>query len=157
LLSLPLYIEATRPATRVLAPSVAIGFERTFNRTLEGDRGDAVMHLIAGFVQACPLAWAAGPLRIGPCGRVDVGVIRGVAVVGKTVVAPTPEARTWLAASALARISLSLMRGLDVDMQLGVGAPLVPRYELQLDPSESLGKVGAWHWRAMIGLRLRFL
>jgi hypothetical protein len=157
LVSLPVYLELRRPSRRLFSPSFALGFERTFDATLVGAEGDATLRIIQGFALGCPLVFQVGPARLEPCTRLEVGALEGAGELGKQVVAPNRERRAWAALGVLGRAGARVYGGLDANAQFGLGVPLVPRYELQLDPTPSLGRVGAWHWRASVGLSLRFL
>jgi hypothetical protein len=157
LLGVPVVLELVRPSLERASPSFSLGFERTFNATLTSDSGDAVLGIVHGFALACPHAWRVGALRLGPCGRFEAGALLGRALLGKAVVSSTPAHRAWAAASVVGRASARLFSGVYLDLQLGIGVPVVGRFDLLLDPGVSLGRVGAWYWRSAVGLEVRFL
>ncbi len=157
LVGIPVSLELLRAYPGVLSPSLTVGFERSFDRTAVGTDADAAFDITRGSVQGCPLAWAAWRLRFGPCLRVDAGQLRGVGIVGKRLVRPGTERRVWIGLDLAGRGSLSLGSQVYLDLQLGVGTPIVHAYEFQVDPNISLGEVQRVNWRAALGLQVRFL
>jgi hypothetical protein len=153
----PIVVELDRPSESAWSPSLAVGFERTFNRTVTSASADAVFNLIRGMVQACPLAWSSVRLRVGPCVRIDLGAIHAEGKVGKSVLNPGSETRPWVAGDLMGRVTLWLGSSMYLDGHLGVGTPFVHAYRFQVDPNLSLGEVQRWIWRAGLGLRVRFL
>ncbi|HMI89177.1 MAG TPA: hypothetical protein VK550_34095 [Polyangiaceae bacterium] len=153
LTGVPVYFELLRASPALLSPSLAIGFERSFTATLNGEQAVADVVLIRGFVLACPIAWTSGPARASPCVRVEAGAIEGK---GSNVVRPASDGGPWWALDFSGRATLKLWGPLLVDAQLGVGAPLL-RYDFQLDPNIQLGQVRPWIWRGTMGLQVQIL
>ncbi|HMJ51168.1 MAG TPA: hypothetical protein VK540_03810 [Polyangiaceae bacterium] len=153
LTGIPVHLELLRASPALLSPSLAIGFERSFTATLNGEQADADFVLIRGFVLACPIAWTSGPARASPCVRVEAGALEGK---GRNVVQPASDGGPWWALDLSGRATLKLWGPFLVDAQLGFGASLL-RYDFQLDPNIPLGQVRPWTWRATMGLQAQFL
>lgn len=157
LLGTPVFVEFARRSESAFSPSFTAGFERTFNRTAIATDGDAVFYLVRASLQACPLAWSSGRLRVAPCVRIDGGVLHGEGKPGKSIETAGADQRAWVAGDLAGRAAVWLGGPMYLDAQLGVGTPFVQPYKFQVNPNIPLGEVQRWNWRAGFGVQVRFL
>jgi hypothetical protein len=156
LFGLPVFLELMSPSSGILSPSFALGFERTFNSTTEIPAGDAVFDLVGGFFQACPVAYSSSRLRAGPCLRFDAGLLQAAGKKGKSLNSAQTDSGPWFALGLVGRANYQLGGPVFVGAQFGLGIPLVP-YQYRFDPDTLLGQTGRLHWRAGMGMAVRFL
>jgi hypothetical protein len=106
--------------------------------------GAARTELVAGAADACPVRFAiATGVLVGPCGRVELGVLRAA---GLDLPEPTTSTAPWLALGGIARLEWAPLGIWRIEVQGGAVAS-IPRHVLTLAPPrtavEQLPAVGA--------------
>jgi hypothetical protein len=163
---IPVQVEVRRvpraPSSPFESPAFVLGFERTFDgiataTSTEGRSGDVAFHLTRLFADVCPLSVSRGSFRASPCATIEGGALAGEGVLGKSLVSAQLETRAWASAGLAVRASQRVLGLVSVGAEAAAGVPLVSRYEFQLDPNLSVGKVKAWNFRVAGGVSFHFL
>jgi hypothetical protein len=104
---------ATRASFLGLGPSVRVAFLRADTGTVGVTGGSADFTWTVGRLDACALLWPDRALRLGPCARIEVGVLD---VAGKQVDASpgylATERSAWVAGGPLVRLEWSFLGAL---------------------------------------------
>lgn len=85
---------------------------------------DAEVALLGGGATLCPLRLAASILTVRPCALVLAGWLRAA---GRQVTHVNTVDRAWLSAGLTVRSAAALGRGLSVELEGGISAPLLER------------------------------
>jgi len=104
---------------RVLAPSLRIS---TFavNGSVDGAGGSAVLWLVGGRLEVCPVRCARGQFGLRPCVGSELGVVRAE---GQTAFAPRTATALWASAEATMSGQWFASRSLFVQAS---GGPVIP-------------------------------
>lgn len=122
LLSLPIFVEASRELSHGLEPAARARFERTAIGSARSPSGGAMFVLTSGAGDFCPVALHAGAMRVQPCARGELGVL---SARGRAVEPARSDSRLWVAAGAVARARLAIAGPMFAELEAGLSAPIV--------------------------------
>jgi hypothetical protein len=107
-----------------ISPSVTVSLMHTRNDLFESSRY-ADLRLTGVSITACPLSWRPhARMRIEPC---LTGTGAELEAQGRELVSPRMVSRSWWGAGGLARLSVSPLRNLAIEVEGGGLWPLVNR------------------------------
>ncbi len=114
--------------------------------------GAAVLHVVGGVVEVCPVRLLSEPdVRVPVCVETEVGAIVGE---GRGVDDPVTEARPWLAPGASLRLQGFPMDELAVELGAGLAVPAT-RHRYRFEPDVELGRINPIQLRLSAGLAWR--
>ena len=105
LLSVPVFLEASRQVSGVVEPAARLRFERTSLGSTTGSAGGASFVLTSGAADVCPIALRARSFRIQPCARAELGALTAR---GRGVEPTRSDTRPWFALGPVARARLEI-------------------------------------------------
>ncbi|AKV00752.1 hypothetical protein AKJ09_07415 [Labilithrix luteola] len=144
---LPVFVEIASSHRGLLSPSARLHFER-LNTSSQTAGAGAEFTWTAGGLDLCPVAWSPDRFRIAPCLRTEVGVLQG----GGIGVQPArSSSRLWLSTGAAAHVRWMAFRPVFVDLEAGLGAPLV-RDRFFVQQNTMVFRVPDAEWSAALGV-----
>jgi hypothetical protein len=132
---------------RVLAPSLRLV---TFvaNGSLDGAGGSAVLWLVGGRLELCPLRFASWRFAVRPCLGTELGAVRAE---GQTAFAPRTATTLWASAEATLSAQWFATNSWFVELE---GGPVVPldRTRYYFEPNRGVYVVPGLTARAAVGM-----
>ena len=102
--------------------SLLASFERSQTDEIEVSRGHAAFRWTAAALEACPIAWARGPVTAAPCLRIEGGVLEAE---GSQIVPARSERRAWVALGPAGRVQWVFLEPLFAEVGGALMTPLV--------------------------------
>jgi len=116
-----------------------------------GAPDEVAVRWTAILLTACPLRVELGSVQLEPCGLGTGGFLFAE---GRDVAHPESVLRSWWSVGGLARASASVGTGVDLELELGMSAPLFRRRFITTLPEELVGQTPALSTLASVGLSL---
>jgi hypothetical protein len=133
LVSVPVFVDVAQVSRGLASPALRLRFEHA-----SADEGGARFTWTTGSLDGCPIAVATGPVRMWPCARIAAGTLAATGDVAQARSAGRP----WLSAAAVARVRVSLVGGLFLEVEGEVLAPFV-RDRFYLEPDATVHRATA--------------
>lgn len=142
-------VSARERSGALLAPSLRGAFMRSLDAEQSPQVGSATLRWTVGALEGCPIRWElASMLSLRPCAAFAAGVVSADAT---GVTAARQRSRLWMAADLDGRLAWELLRYLDLELEVGVRAPLTretfffqPGVEVYQAPFAAVfGRIGA--------------
>ena len=147
--------EVASTSARALSLAVRLGLVATVVAPTERVSDRAAARLVGGRLDVCPLRpRAEGVGQLDLCAAAQVGALRGE---GLSVASPTGSWRSWAAVGAVVRARHTTRRGLFVEAELGLLAPLTYDPLVLTSPSETVYRPPAVVAPFALGVGLDFL
>jgi len=132
------FVELRWTTRGLWSPSLRAGFEyAAASDARESDvAGGIRLTRSLATVDACPIAWSVGPVRLTPCVHLEGGA---VSAEGLGVTPTHSSVRPWLAGGADGRVRYSLGRRFFLELGGGLDLPFV-RDQFYVEPSTTVFK-----------------
>jgi hypothetical protein len=132
IVGVPLVVEASAGSSGWFSPTLRVGFERASSGAIgtQGTPGSSFLTGPAevtftwtvGFLEACPVGWTVGDVRIEPCARLEAGTLEGASYQ----VTPSHDVSSaWLDVGAVGRAEWQVFRPLFLELQAGLRVPVI--------------------------------
>jgi len=115
-----LFVEIERVTGRLFSPSLRAGFDYADSGVAGVPGGDMRVVRFLGSLDACPLAWHAGPISVVPCAHAEGGALEAY---GLGITPSRTATRPWFAAGLLAKVRYRPFSLFFVEVLGGVLAP----------------------------------
>ncbi len=138
-------------------PGIRVAAALRRSRVVEVAERQARLELWAARAEACPFALEiSGPLRMVPCGALEVGRLEGEGIAGGEVARARASSALWLAAGARARLEVPIERVLLVQLGGGLAATFARERFVFRDPEVVFHDVPAIAADGFAGLGMSF-
>jgi hypothetical protein len=152
LLSVPVWVETSYLAGRLLEPTGRLRFERTTVGRASKVGGGARFYRTSGAGDFCPVAFHAHAFRAQPCSRVEAGTLNAK---GHGVDPVRSDTRPWFAVGAVVRLRLEIIAPFFAEVESGLLASVI-RDRFYVEPDTSIYRPPAVGATAGIGLGVTF-